>query len=91
LRFYDEAGNLVPLPEEAAEQQGLEQGLQQGLEQGLQQGARRQLLRLLTTRFGSIPEDVETRLQSLDLNQLEELLEVALTAEAIAQFENHLP
>ncbi len=64
LRFYDEAGNLVPLPEEAAEQQGLEQGLQQGLEQGLQQGARRQLLRLLTTRFGSVPEDVETRLQS---------------------------
>jgi hypothetical protein len=56
LRFYDEAGNLVPLPEEAAEQQGLEQGLQQG--------ARRQLLRLLTTRFGSVPEDVETRLQS---------------------------
>ncbi len=79
LRFYDEAGNLVPLPEEAAEQQGL------------QQGAWRQLLRLLTIRFGSIPEDVETRLQSLDLNQLEELLEVALTAEAIAQFENHLP
>jgi Uma2 family endonuclease len=91
LRFYDDSGNLVPLPEEAAEQQGLEQGLQQGLEQGLQQGARRQLLRLLTTRFGSVPEDVETRLQSLDLNQLEELVEVALTAEAIAQFANHLP
>ncbi len=91
LRFYDDSGNLVPLPEEAAEQQGLEQSLQQGLEQGLQQGARRQLLRLLTTRFGSVPEDVETRLQSLDLNQLEELVEVALTAEAIAQFANHLP
>jgi hypothetical protein len=83
LRFYDEAGNLIPLPEEAAEQQGLEQGLQQG--------ARRQLLRLLTIRFGSVSEDVETRLQSLDLNQLEELLEVALTAEAIAQFANYLP
>lgn len=79
LRFYDEAGNLVPLPEEAAEQQGLEQG------------ARSQLLRLLTLRFGTVPEDVETRLQSLDLNQLGELLEVALTVDAIAQFANHLP
>jgi Uma2 family endonuclease len=87
LRFYDEAGNLVPLPEEAAEQQGLEQGLQQGL----QQGTRQQLLRLLTLRFGSVPENVEQSLQSLDLNQLEELVEVALTAEAIAQFVNHLP
>jgi hypothetical protein len=34
---------------------------------------------------------VEQSLQSLDLNQLEELVEVALTAEAIAQFVNHLP
>jgi len=37
------------------------------------------------------PEDVESGLQSLNLNQLEELVEVALTAEAIAQFANHLP
>jgi transposase-like protein len=64
---------------------------QNGLQQGLQEGARRQLLRLLTLRFGTVPEHVETRLQSLNLNQLEELLEVALTADAIAQFANHLP
>ena len=63
----------------------------QRLEQGLQQGARSQLLRLLTLRFRSVPEDVETRLQSLELNQLEELLEVALTVDAIAQFANYLP
>ena len=37
------------------------------------------------------PEDVESGLQSLNLNQLEELVEVALTAEAIPQFANHLP
>ena len=60
-------------------------------QQGLQEGARQQLLRLLTLRFGTVPEDVETRLQSLNLNQLQELVEVALTAEAIAQFANHLP
>ncbi len=90
LRLYDQAGNLVPLPEEAAEQQGREQGLQQGREQGLQQGACRQLLRLLQTRFGSVSEDVETRLQSLGLNQLEDLVEVALTVETLDQFVNRL-
>ncbi|HEY9741171.1 MAG TPA: Uma2 family endonuclease [Coleofasciculaceae cyanobacterium] len=90
LRLYDQAGNLVPLPEEAAEQQGLQQGLQQGREQGLQQGACRQLLRLLQTRFGSVSEDVETRLQSLGLNQLEDLVEVALTVETLDQFVNRL-
>jgi len=90
LRLYDQAGNLAPLPEEAAEQQGREQGLQQGREQGLQQGACRQLLRLLQTRFGSVSEDVETRLQSLGLNQLEDLVEVALTVETLDQFVNRL-
>jgi hypothetical protein len=53
--------------------------------------ARSQLLRLLTLRFGTSSEDVETRLQSLDLKQLEQLLEVALTVDAIAQFANDLP
>lgn len=51
LRFYDQAANLVLLPEEAAEEKGLQQGLQQG--------AIRQLSRLLTARFGSVPDSVE--------------------------------
>jgi transposase-like protein len=63
-----------------------EHGLQQGLEQGLRLGAQRQLLRLLTLRFGSVPEDVENHLQSLDFNQLEELVEVALKAETLTGF-----
>ncbi|HBL13532.1 MAG TPA: hypothetical protein DD379_19475 [Cyanobacteria bacterium UBA11162] len=58
----------------------------QGLEQGLRLGAQRQLLRLLTLRFGSVPEDVENHLQSLDSNQLEELVEVALKAETLIGF-----
>lgn len=82
LRFYDQVGNLVLLPEEVAQQQGLEQGLQQG--------ARRQLLRLLTTRFGSVPEDVDICLQSVALNQLENLVEVALSVETVAEFTNYL-
>ncbi|HEY9653563.1 MAG TPA: Uma2 family endonuclease [Coleofasciculaceae cyanobacterium] len=82
LRFYDQAGNLVPLPEEAAEAQGLQQGLQQG--------AIRQLSRLLKARFGSIPDSVEQCLRSLELNQLEDLIEVALTVNSIEEFVNHL-
>ena len=89
LRFYDEAGNLVLLPEEAAQQQ-VEAAQQQGLQQGLQQGAIRQLLRLLTARFGTIPPDVEQSLQALDVNQLEDLVEVALSVDSLEQFVNHL-
>jgi hypothetical protein len=78
LRFYDEVGNLVPLPEEAAGQQGL------------QEGAMRQLLRLLTLRFGMVPPDVELLLQALDVNQLGDLVEVALSMDSLEQFVNHL-
>ena len=78
LRFYDTAGNLIPLPEEAAEQQGW------------QQGALRQLLRLLATRFGTVSPDVEQSLRSLDVNQLEELVDVALAVDSLEQFVNRL-
>ena len=99
LRLYDEAGNLVLLPEEAAQQQA--QTAQQQLEvaqqqaqiaqqQGLQQGALRQMLRILTTRFGDVPPEVEQGLQALDLNQLEDLVEVALAVETLAQFTSQL-
>jgi Uma2 family endonuclease len=99
LRFYDEAGNLVLLPEEAAQQQleiaqqqaqAAQQQLEAAQQQGLQQGALRQLLRILTTRFGEVPPEVEQGLQALDLNQLEDLVEVALAVETLAQFTSQL-
>lgn len=83
LRFYDQVGHLVALPEEVA--------TEQGLQQGLQQGALRQLLRLLTTRFGSVSPDVGILLQALSLNQLEDLVEVALSVDSLEQFVSHLP
>jgi len=78
LRFYDQEGNLVPLPEEAAQQQGF------------QQGTLRQLLRILSTRFEQVPPDVE-RLQVLEVNQLEDLVTVALTAQTLAEFVSNVP
>lgn len=78
LRFYDAEGNLVPLPEEAAQQQGLEQGLQQG--------AQRPLLRLLQRRFGTVPSEVQASLQAMSVAQLEELVEVALEVESLDDF-----
>jgi len=50
----------------------------------------RQLLRILSTRFGEVPPEVEQGLQALDLNQLEDLVEVALAVETLAQFTSQL-
>ena len=74
LRFYDQQGNLVLLPEEAA----------------FREGALQQLLRLLTVRFGQVPVEVETRLRTEDIHQLEGLVEVVLEVESLEEFINHL-
>ncbi len=72
-------------------EKGMEEGMEKGMEKGLQQGALRQLLRLLHHRFETMPEEIQTRLQVLPLEQLEQLLDVALTATSINEFVAHLP
>jgi hypothetical protein len=55
------------------------------------QGALRMLRRLLQRRFESVPEVVETRFSQCNLEQLEQLLDVALTLDSLDDFVNHLP
>ncbi|BAC08224.1 DUF4351 domain-containing protein, partial [Thermosynechococcus vestitus] len=55
-----------------------EEGLQEGLEQGLQQGEALVILRLLRRRFGSVPSELEERIQQLSAPQIEALAEALL-------------
>jgi hypothetical protein len=64
--------------ERATEQRGLEQGLEQGLERGQKQEASRLVLRLLTHRFGTVPETVEAEIKTLSVERLEDLGESLL-------------
>ena len=48
------------------------------------------MIRLLTTRFGTVPPEVAEGLRLLDLNQLEDLVEVAVAADSLGQFVSHL-
>ena len=72
------------------EQKGREQGLQQGLQQGVQQGARRQLMRVLQLRFGEIPQQVQAKLESESLEQLESLMDAAIAVSSLDEFLNSL-
>ncbi len=68
-------------------EKGREQGLEQGLEQGVVQGKRDTLKRLLTTKFRSLPAEVEARIESLsfaaELDRYLERLIVATTLEEV--------
>jgi len=70
---------------------GIEKGLEQGLDRGLHQGALRQLLRVLQHRFNLVSESVQTRLTSCTVEQLEELVDVALTVEQLDRFVDRIP
>ena len=68
-----------------------QRGVQQGMQQGMQQGALRQLLRLVRARFQIAPPSIQIRLQQLNLDQLEQMVDLALAAESLDEFMLHVP
>ncbi|MEH1861638.1 MAG: Rpn family recombination-promoting nuclease/putative transposase [Nostoc sp.] len=55
-------------------------------QRGIQQGARRQLIRVLEQRFGEIPHEVEARLESESVEQLENLMDSAIAVNSLDEF-----
>lgn len=72
-------------------ERGLEQGLEQGLKKGLEKARRDDLQRVLMHRFGALSAELEEALQKSDLEQLEQLFDVALDAATLGEFSAHLP
>ena len=54
----------------------------QGLEQGLARGRQQSLERLMTLRFGPLPEAVTARIHAANLELLDRWLELVLTADS---------
>jgi hypothetical protein len=52
-------------------ERGIEQGIEQGIERGREQGRLETLTRLLTRRFGPLPDAALARLQSATPDQLD--------------------
>ena len=62
------------------ERMGIEKGLQQGLQEGFQQGEVFVLTRLLTRRFGPLPDWATERLIQASREELEQWAERVLDA-----------
>ena len=62
-------------------QEGLQEGRQEGLQEGLLEGKRDDLLRILSTRFGPVPERTASQVRALDsIEALDRYLDRAVTA-----------
>ncbi len=69
--------------ERMAKEDGFEKGLEKGLEKGREQGSATLLLRILTRKFGSLPEDVQQQIRQLKLEQSQELGEALLDIKSV--------
>ncbi|WP_017654424.1 Rpn family recombination-promoting nuclease/putative transposase [Fortiea contorta] len=61
-----------------------EEGIQEGEQRGREQGEKSLILRQLTRRVGKLPEDVHERIETLSLEQLENLGEALLDFTSLA-------
>ncbi|UZQ54820.1 Rpn family recombination-promoting nuclease/putative transposase [Trichothermofontia sichuanensis B231] len=70
--------------ERKGRQEGELKGRQQGRQEGRQEEAAALILRILTHRFGDVPATVQTRVRQLTVEQLEALVDAALTTPALS-------
>jgi len=66
-------------------EKGLEKGLEQGREAGVLEGKRKTLLRLISAKFGGIPEGVTARAEAMLGPELDSLLDRILTAATLRE------
>ncbi|MEH2378048.1 MAG: Rpn family recombination-promoting nuclease/putative transposase [Nostoc sp.] len=68
-------------------EEGLQEGLQQGEQRGREKGERSLVLRLLQRRVGELPQDLRDRIETLGLEQLENLGEALLDFTSLADLD----
>ncbi|MEH2281964.1 MAG: DUF4351 domain-containing protein [Nostoc sp.] len=71
-------------------ERGKQEGKQEGKKEGEQEGEQRLILKLLQRRVGELSPELQERIQSLSLNQLETLGEALLDFTAMEDFLNWL-
>jgi Domain of unknown function (DUF4351) len=92
LSDYEQENNMpyVTSIERFAEAKGREEGREEGRKEGQGEIATKFLVRMLQRQFQEVPNEVRARLQSLSVEQLERLIDVALSAESLVAFVERL-
>ncbi|HLO88419.1 MAG TPA: DUF4351 domain-containing protein [Nostocaceae cyanobacterium] len=88
--FKTEIAKFTPVQQEVVMQivtSWMEQGLQQGREEGIQKGELNVVLRILTRRISEIRPELQERLETLSLTQLEDLVEILLDGDLLTEAE----
>lgn len=91
---YPEGSEMVMTLAQLFREEGKEEGLLKGMEKGLEKGKTEALLRtalkLLTKKFGFIPEELKTRISELDASTLEVMIDGILDYESLEDVKRYL-
>lgn len=80
---YPEEAEVMSSFAERFRQEGMQQGMQQGRQEGRQEGEAEVLLRLMSMKFGQVPEDKKRLVESADSEKLLRWSERILTAKSL--------
>ena len=85
--IYPEGSERIMTLAEMFREEGMERGIIKGMEQGIEKGETKALVRtaikLLTRKFGSVPEDIKQGISKLDASTLDVILDRVLDYESL--------
>jgi predicted transposase/invertase (TIGR01784 family) len=90
LKYYRDMNGVIETAREEGIQEGKAQGIQEGKAQGVQEGKRSLLLKLLSRKLGTIPDEIKVRLDQLAPELLDLLTEALFDLESLEDVHNWL-
>ena len=72
---YPEGSDVVMTLAERFVEKGIEKGMEKGIEKGETNALVKTAIKLLTKKFGNLPEEVKTKISKLDNSSLEIIIE----------------
>ncbi|MDY7008678.1 MAG: DUF4351 domain-containing protein [Cyanobacteriota bacterium] len=71
-------------------ERGFERGFQKGFERGFKQGIAKIIIRFMAHSLGNIPEEMEAKIRSLSISELDELVDAQFNFTAMDDLINWL-
>jgi len=90
LKYYRDMNGVIETAREEGIQEGKAQGIQEGKAQGVQEGKSLLLLKLLSRKLGTIPDEITFLLHQLAPEQLDTLSEALFDLESLEDLHNWL-
>jgi predicted transposase/invertase (TIGR01784 family) len=88
---FPEGEKIMPTVADKLIRQGREEGREEGLEEGIEIGLAKGIIKVLQAKFSNFPQTMEAKILAVrELSTLEAIMDIAIQAESLDQFEQQL-